>query len=104
MTSAELQERLNGLGLLSPVDPDAYSRWRPAPRLETLHHKVGGLLGNRKANASLLLQNVGELLARDLELGDLQAVDKYVYSRPAAGEIIDELAAHCDFVLTAIAD
>ena len=32
------------------------------------------------------------------------AVDKYVYSRPAADDIIEELATSCDFVVTAIAD
>ena len=61
-------------------------------------------MGNRKANAGLLLQNVGEGLAKDLELGDILAVDKYVYSRPAADDIIGQLSERCDFVVTAIAD
>ena len=74
------------------------------PRLDTLHDKVGGFLGNRKANADLLLRNIGERMAKDLELGDIVAVDKFVYSRPAADEIISELSERCDFVVTAIAD
>ena len=41
---------------------------------------------------------------KNLELGDSVAVDKYVYSRPAAADIIDQLATRCDFVVTAIAD
>jgi len=101
---ADLAARLKDLGLLSPIDPDAYSRWRPAPRLETIHGRVGGFLGNRKANASLLLQGVKELLDKDFELRDGIAADKYVYSRPASDEIIDDLASRCDFVITAIAD
>ena len=101
---ADLKARLNDLGLLSPVDPDAYSRWRAAPRLETIHGKVGGFLGNRKANASLLLQGVRELLDKDFELREGIAADKYVYSRPAADDIIEDLASRCDFVVTAIAD
>ena len=104
MTSANLSDRLRELGIAIPIDPEAASRWRTAPRLESLHDKVGGFLGNRKANAGLLLQNVGEGLAKDLELGDILAIDKYVYSRPAADEIIDQLAERCDFVVTAIAD
>ena len=92
------------LGLALPIDPDAASRWRAAPRLDTMHDKVGGFLGNRKANADLLLRNIGEQMAKDLELGDVIAVDKYVYSRPAADEIISDLSARCDFVVTAIAD
>ena len=103
-TASNVEERLRQMGLMIPIDPDAANRWRPAPRLDTLHGKVGGFLGNRKANAALLLHNVRELLDRDLELGDSMAVDKYVYSRPAADDIIDALASRCDFVVTAIAD
>ena len=101
---ADLKARIKDMGLLSPIDPEAYSRWRPAPRLETIHGKVGGFLGNRKANASLLLQGVRELLDKDFELREGIAADKYVYSRPAADDIIDDLASRCDFVVTAIAD
>ena len=72
--------------------------------METVHGKVGGFLGNRKANASLLLQNVMELLDKELKLGGFYAVEKYIYSRPAADDIVDELASRCDFVVTAIAD
>ncbi len=104
MTVTNYQDRLRELGLALPIDPAAASRWRAAPRLETLHDKVGGFLGNRKANAAELLENVGERLAKDLELGDIFAVDKYVYSRPAADHIIAELSERCDFVVTAIAD
>ena len=101
---ADLKARLKDMGLLSPIDPEAYSRWRPAPRLETIHGRVGGFLGNRKANASLLLRGVKELLDKDFELREGIAADKYVYSRPADDDIIDDLASRCDFVLTAIAD
>ena len=104
MTVTNVEKRLRLMGLMSPIDPDAANRWRPAPRLDTLHGKVGGFLGNRKANARLLLHNVRELLDRDVELGDSLAVDKYVYSRPAADDIIEMLANRCDFVVTAIAD
>ena len=104
MTVTNVDERLRLMGLMRPIDPDASNRWRPAPRLDTLHGKIGGFLGNRKANAALLLHNVRELMDRDMELGDSLAVDKYVYSRPAADDIIDQLATHCDFVVTAIAD
>ena len=104
MTVTNYQDRMRELGLALPIDPDAASRWRAAPRLDTMHDKVGGFLGNRKANADLLLRNIGEQMAKDLELGDVIAVDKYVYSRPAADEIISDLSARCDFVVTAIAD
>ena len=104
MTTTNYQDRMQELGLALPIDPDAASRWRAAPRLETLHDKVGGFLGNRKANADLLLRNIGERMAKNLELGDVIAVDKFVYSRPAADDIISDLSQRCDFVVTAIAD
>ena len=46
---SHLKDRLSDMGLLSPIDPEAYSRWRPAPRLESIHGRVGGFLGNRKS-------------------------------------------------------
>ena len=104
MTATNYQDRMREMGLALPIDPDAASRWRAAPRLDTLHHRVGGFLGNRKANADLLLRNIGERMAKDLELGDIIAVDKFVYSRPATDDIISDLSQRCDFVVTAIAD
>ena len=101
---SDLKARMSEMGLLSPIDPAAYSRWSPAPRLDSIHGKVGGFLGNRKANASLLLQGVKELMYKDFDLRDGFEVDKYVYSRPAADDIIDDLVAKCDFVVTCIAD
>lgn len=102
--SAGLQDRLRQLNILSPVDPDANSRWRAAPRLPDLHGKVGGFLGNRKHNADQLLGDVREMLNKRFKLRDTLIVEKLVYSRPAAQEIVDTLAERCDFVVTAIAD
>ena len=87
-----------------PSTPKPIPNGGAAPRLESIHGRVGGFLGNRKANASALLQGVKELLDKDFELRDGIAVDKYVYSRPAADDIIDDLASQCDFVVTCIAD
>ena len=102
--SAELQAQLSELGILAPVDPEFNSRWSPAPRLNSLNGKVGGFLGNRKHNASQLLSDLREMLDKRYELGDTISVDKFVYSRPAAVDIVDSLADRCDFVVTAIAD
>ena len=102
--SPQVQEQLSRLGILAPVDPVANTRWRAAPRLQNLHGKVGGFLGNRKHNADLLLANIREFLDKEFELEDTLTLDKFVYSRPAAPEIVDALAERCDFVVTAIAD
>ena len=102
--SAALQDRLSQLDLLMAVDPESNTRWRAAPRLLDLNGKVGGFLGNRKHNADGLLREIREMLEKRYELGDTVTLDKFVYSRPAAGEIVDSLAERCDFVVTAIAD
>ncbi len=104
MPGPEIQERLRQLNLLAPIDPDASGKWRPAPRIPSLSGKVGGFLGNRKANADLLLRSIQELLEKHYELGDALVLDKFIYSRPAAAEIVDHLSERCDFVVTAIAD
>ena len=101
---AHVREQLSRLGLLGPVDPDANTRWRPASRLLNLHGKVGGFLGNRKANSDLLLRDIKETLDKRFELGDSLVLEKFVYSRPASEDIVDALSERCDFVVTAIAD
>ena len=103
-STTDLTERLRQLDILSPVDPEAFARWRPAPRLSSLHGKTGGFLGNRKANAEVLLHSIKELMDRQFELQDSLVVDKFIYSRPAAEDVINTLADRCDFVVTAIAD
>ena len=104
MPSQDIQDKLRERGILVPIDPDASKRWQPAPRLASLHGKVGGFLGNKKDNAALILSNLKELLDKQYELDDAIVVEKYIYSRPAAPDIVDALAGRCDFVVTATAD
>ena len=104
LPAQSLEERLRELDIRSPVDPEAASRWRAAPRLSSLDGTVGGFLGNKKANAEVLLEEVRALMVQRFALREGVAVDKFIYSRPAADDIIESLAARCDFVVTAIAD
>ena len=103
-----IEERLSALGIRSPIDPEigpeAATRWRDAPRLAGLDGKVGGFLGNRKANAEVLLRDVQQIMAQRFGPAEGIALDKFIYSRPASDDIIDSLADRCDFVVTAIAD
>ena len=104
MPAPQIQERLRQGDILAPIDPQANNRWNPARRPASLHGKVGGFLGNRKANANPLLLSIRELLEKRFELTDAVVMDKFIYSRPAADGVVDALAARCDFVVTAIAD
>ena len=104
MPTPGIQERLRELDITVPIDEEALQRWQPADRLSGLQGKVGGFLGNRKGNADSLLLGIKELLDKQFELSDTVVMDKFIYSRPAADNVIDALAARCDFVVTAIAD
>ena len=104
MPTPQVQDRLRQWDILTPIDPELDSKWRPAARLSGLQGKVGGFLGNRKDNADSLLLNIKELLEKRFELSGTVVIDKFIYSRPAADDIVDALAARCDFVVTAIAD
>ena len=102
--ATRVQEQLRRWDILPANDPAANSQWNEAVRLGSLNGKTGGFLGNRKDNANPLLLAVRELLDKQFELSDSLVVDKFIYSRPAADNIVDALSERCDFVVTAIAD
>ncbi len=104
MPRSDVEKRLQALDIKIPIDPEVLTSWRAVPGLESLTGKVGGFLGNKKANAEVLLKDVKVLLDQRFELKDSILVDKFIYSRPASEEIIESLASECDFVVTAIAD
>ncbi len=104
MPNSAIREQLRQMDILAPVDPDANDRWRAAPALPSLHGKVGGFLGNRKANANLLLVTIKDMLDKNFELEDSVVLDKFIYSRPASDDVLGALAERCDYVITAIAD
>jgi hypothetical protein len=91
------------LDLVDPTDPGRIDDKRPAPRLHSLIGARVALLENRKPKARELLEELGRLL---VERGGVSAANlhsKFIYSRPAAVEIVDELAGY-DAVVTAIGD
>lgn len=90
------------LGLLDPTDTQAGAR-SAAPRLVSLAGRRIGLLDNRKPNAALLLHLLGQLLEARHGAAESLARSKFIYSQPAAPNLIDELAG-CDAVVTAIGD
>jgi hypothetical protein len=63
-----------------------------------------GLLDNSKSNADHLLRFVMEGLKSELPVKAVVATRKGNVSLPAPKEIIEELAADCDFVVSAMGD
>jgi hypothetical protein len=87
------------------LDPTAAPRVQElplAPRRGSLAGKKIGFLANGKANAELLLDDIGQLLRA--RLGSLTVVrgDKGA-AEPAPENVMERLRA-CDAVITAIAD
>ena len=100
----DLAGRIAALGLLDPTDRPEMPELRPAAPLETLDGRCGGFLDNRKGNADVILEAVRQRLAEDYGMNGAVVRAKWVFSAPAAAEIIEELAAQCDFVVTAVGD
>ena len=98
-----LAARMAALGLLDPTDRPEQPELRAAAPLETLDGRCGGFLDNRKGNADVILEAVRQRLADDYGMTGAVVRAKWVFSAPAADEVIEELAG-CDFVVTAVGD
>lgn len=91
-------------GLVDPTPSLEESALMAAPRLATLKGKTVGLLDNRKGNGDRLLAHIGTLLQERYGVEATHSTTKFVYARRATEEILDDLAANSDFVVTAIGD
>ena len=75
-----------------------------APRVKKLEGLRLGLHDNTKWNANKLLRGVRDRLAQKHAFGVVNYYRKENFSRAAAPELIAEIAANNDIVLTAIGD
>ena len=101
--TTDLAARIAALGLIDPTDRQEEPERRGTAPLETLDGLRGGFLDNRKGNADVILDAIRQRLAADYGMADALVRSKWVFSAPAAPDIIDELA-QCDFVVTAVGD
>lgn len=102
-TVAEARSALVAMGLVDPTHQST-AEHRAAPRLETLAGKRAALLDNRKGNADRLLDRIGELLVQNHGVAAADRVNKFIYSRRAEPELLDQIAAGYDFVVAAVGD
>lgn len=85
---------------VAPIPVDA----KPATRPETLNGKRLGLLDNHKRNARELLNEMQRLLEERFEFASVVKRTKNDVSRPCPDDIIEDIAAQADVVITAIGD
>jgi hypothetical protein len=77
---------------------------KPAARVKKLEGLRLALLDNTKWNAGKLLRGVRDRLAQKHAFGAVNYYRKESFSRSAAPELIAEIAAANDLVITAIGD
>jgi hypothetical protein len=80
--------------------PKAPRARRPA----SLKGATVGLLVNTKQNAAPFLDEVGRLLIERYGATDLMARTKVNFAQPAPDELVKEMAASCDVLITGIGD
>jgi hypothetical protein len=77
---------------------------RRAPRRRDLHGATIGLLVNTKQNAAPFLDEIGRLLVDRYGAAGTMARTKVNFAQPAPEELIKELQANCDVIVTGIGD
>jgi len=75
-----------------------------APRVGNLDGSRLAVLDNTKWNAAKLLDSVVALLSEDIRFPRINRYKKETFTKPAAPELIREIAANNDIALVAIAD
>ncbi|MCI0903216.1 MAG: hypothetical protein J4N75_06915 [Chloroflexi bacterium] len=92
----------NGLGFVDPTAGGGKETVPLAPRPANLSGKVVGLLDNTKEQADIILQTIGEALCERYGVDKVIIRRKEHYSKPAAEEMIDEMANQVDVAIAGL--
>jgi hypothetical protein len=90
------------LPFIDPTRGGSKTQLARAPRPMDLTGKVVGLLDNTKEQADIILQTVGEDLRRRYGVADVVFRRKEYFSRPAAPELIDDMAKKVQVAIAAV--
>lgn len=91
--------------LLDPTGTDERSSDATlAPRPLTLQGLTVGLLDNTKVNASALLSAIGAELSGRYGVAETRLYAKDYFGTPVKPDLLEQLAAECDVVVTAVGD
>ena len=90
--------------VFSPMAPAATRREQERLRVDTLKGKVVGFIDNAKPNFNYLVEDLAELLKKQLGVKEVIVRRKRAASIPAPVSYIEELAAACDVVITGSGD
>ncbi|NEE04790.1 UGSC family (seleno)protein [Phytoactinopolyspora halotolerans] len=91
--------------LLDPTGMDERSAdGTLAPRPTSLRGLTVGLLDNTKVNATPLLRGIADDLVDRFGAGDTRLYTKDYFGTPVKDELLRQIAAECDVVVTAVGD
>ncbi len=90
--------------VLHPAAEGTAKQQQLAPRLTGLQGITVGLIDNHKRNADVYLEELGRLLKEEYGISRVETYRKISQSMPTPPEVLDQLAAHCDAVVHAVAD
>ena len=92
----------NGLGFVDPTAGGGIKKIALAPRPSDLSGKVVGLIDNTKEQADIILRTIGEALCERYGVERVIIRRKEHYSKPATGEMIDEMAKEVDVAIAGL--
>jgi hypothetical protein len=90
--------------VLNPTAGPATGKFRAAPRLVTLHGKILGAIWNSRPHGDKVIEAAVDVLKERYGIKDLLLRKKPYLGNLAPKEIIDELTAKCDAVITGVGD
>ncbi|MEM7217031.1 MAG: hypothetical protein AAF515_01610 [Pseudomonadota bacterium] len=90
--------------LIDPTGTSSERRLARAAPLDKLDGAVIGLLNNNKVNADVLLRETAALFEARHGCSVIEMRHKMNASAPAPSDKIEDLAAHADFLITAMGD
>lgn len=88
--------------LVDPTTQPLTTTFSGAPRLDDLRQKRVGLIDDSKDNAKELLEEIVDILRQRFGVAQVVYHRKPSASKPAAPEVIQDLARDCDYVIVAI--
>jgi hypothetical protein len=90
--------------VLNPTAGPAARKFRRAPRLSTLDGKVLGAIWNSRVHGDKIINSVVTVLKERCGVKDFVLRKKPYLGNIAPKEILDELVAKCDAVITGVGD
>ena len=92
----------SNLPFIDPTRGGAKTKLQRAPRPMDLSGKIVGMIDNTKEQGDIILETLAQALRERFGVADVIIRRKAFFSKPAAAELIDEMAAKVDVAVAAV--